>query len=154
MPRKGADDARHVLAALASRGSLDGYRLRPIENLTEAGVAACLQESLVFLSLGQHEGLPLPPAEAMACGAIVVGYDGFGGREYLLPEFAFPVPAGDLMVFAQTLERVLSLQRDDPGRLRHRAKQAADFIAQSYSPAREEEELLAAWAEILGPRQT
>ena len=53
------------------------------------------------------------------------------------------------MVFAQTLERVLSLQRDDPGRLRHRAKQAADFIAQNYLPAREEDELLAAWPRSL-----
>ena len=68
---------------------LADFRIRPIVNLDETGVAACLRESLIFLSLGQHEGLPLPPAEAMACGAIVVGYDGFGGREYMRPEFGF-----------------------------------------------------------------
>lgn len=149
MPRKGADDARHVLTALASRGSLDGYLIRPIENLNEAEVAACLRESLVFLSLGHHEGLPLPPAEAMACGAIVVGYDGFGGREYLLPEFSFPIPAGDLLEFAQTLERILALQEEKPDELRDRARQAAAFVAENYSPAREEEELLGVWDEIL-----
>ena len=56
MPRKGADDARQVLATLASRGSLADFRIRPIVNLDETGVAACLRESLIFLSLGQHEG--------------------------------------------------------------------------------------------------
>jgi len=149
MPRKGADDARQVLTMLASRGSLEGYRIRPIENLDEAGVAACLRESLIFLSLGAHEGLPLPPAEAMACGAIVVGYDGFGGREYLLPDFAFPVPSGDRLAFAQTLERVLSLHKERPSELRDRAGQAASYVAETYSPAREEEELLGAWEHVL-----
>lgn len=149
MPRKGADDARHVLAMLASRGSLDGYRIRPIENLDEAGVGACLRESLVFLSLGLHEGLPLPPAEAMACGAIVVGYDGFGGQEYLRSELAFPVPAGDRLRFGQTLEHVLALHEEKPHELHERARLAADYIARTYSPAREEEELLAAWENIL-----
>jgi glycosyltransferase involved in cell wall biosynthesis len=149
MPRKGADDAKRVLAMLAFRGSLDGYRIRQIENLDEIGVAACLRESLVFLSLGHHEGLPLPPAEAMACGAIVVGYDGFGGREYIRSDFAFPVPTGDLLEFAKTLEHVLALQRDNPAQLRDRARQAAAFVAKNYSPAREEEELLAVWDEIL-----
>ena len=150
MPRKGADDARQVLATLASRGSLADFRIRPIVNLDETGVAACMRESLIFLSLGQHEGLPLPPAEAMACGAIVVGYDGFGGREYMLPEFAFPVPAGDRMEFARTLERVIALQREKPDELRDRATRASAFVTEILSRSREEQELLGAWDEILG----
>ena len=150
MPRKGADDARQVLAMLASRGSLADFRIRPIVNLDETGVAACMRESLIFLSLGQHEGLPLPPAEAMACGAIVVGYDGFGGREYMLPEFAFPVPAGDRMEFARTLERVIALQREKPDELRDRATRASAFVTELLSRSREEQELLGAWDEILG----
>lgn len=149
MPRKGADDGRQVLTMLASRGSIDGYRIQPIKDLDEAGVAACLRESRIFLSLGQHEGLPLPPVEAMACGAIVVGYDGFGGREYFLPEFSFPVPAGNLLEYAETLERVIALEKERPEELRERASQAAAFVSANYSPAREEEELLTVWDEIL-----
>ena len=149
MPRKNSEDAERVLMILASRGSLDDYRVRAIDNVDERQVAECLRESLVFLSLGRHEGLPLPPAEAMACGAIVVGYDGFGGREYMLPEFTFPVGPGNILEFSLTLESVLALQRENPGELRRRAIQAAAFVAQTYSPAREEEELLAAWSDIL-----
>jgi hypothetical protein len=149
MPRRGAADATHVLSTLAARGALDGYEIVQIEGLDEDGVAACLRASLIFLSLGYHEGLPLPPAEAMACGAIVVGYDGFGGREYMLPEFAFPVPAADLMAFAETLERVLALHEERPEELRRRAVQAATFIRDHYSAQLEEEELLAAWRDVL-----
>jgi glycosyltransferase involved in cell wall biosynthesis len=150
MPRRGSSDAAHLLATLAARGALDGYEIVPIDGLDEDAVVECLRQSLVFLSLGYHEGLPRPPAEAMACGAIVVGYDGFGGREYLLPEVAFPVPAGDLMRFAETVERVLELHTRQPDELRDRASRAAAFITERYSPEHEEEELLGAWREILG----
>ena len=149
MPRRGAGDAAHVLATLAARGTLDGYEIEAIEGLDEEAVAASLRQALIFLSLGCHEGLPLPPAEAMACGAIVVGYDGFGGREYMLPEFAFPVPAGDLVEFAKTVEHVLALQEEHPEELQDRSVRAAAFIAQHYSPQQEEQELLAAWREVV-----
>jgi hypothetical protein len=86
----------------------------------------------------------------MACGAIVVGYDGFGGREYMLPEFAFPVPAGDRMEFARTLEGVIALQRENPDELRDRATRGSAFITDILSRSREEQELLGAWEEILG----
>jgi glycosyltransferase involved in cell wall biosynthesis len=38
-----------------------------------------------FLTLSAAEGFGLVPLEAMALGALVVGYDGFGGRHYMRP---------------------------------------------------------------------
>jgi len=149
MTRRGRADARHVLATLAARGSLHGYDISLLTDLDEDCVAASLRASLIFLSLGYHEGLPRPPAEAMASGAIVVGYDGFGGREYMRPEFAFPVPTGDLRTFAGTLERVLAMNDEQPEELRERAAKAAAFVSSHYSPQREETELLAAWRAVL-----
>ena len=149
MPRKGAKDAAFVLAVAGAHGALEGYEITPIVGLDQDGVAACLRDSLVFLSLGSHEGCPLPPAEAMASGAIVVGYDGFGGAEYFLPELVFRVPTGDLVRFAQTLEHVLRLEEEQPAALRVRAAKAAKFIAEAYSPEREEEYLLTAWDNVI-----
>jgi glycosyltransferase involved in cell wall biosynthesis len=155
MPRRGSDDAAHVLATLAARKALGDFEIMAISGLGEDDVASRLRQSLVFLSLGYHEGLPRPPAEAMACGAIVVGYDGFGGREYLLPDLAYPVPAGDLAEFARRLEEVLRVHSKQPELLRERAVRAASFIAETYAPKREEEELLAAWDDVVaGVRRT
>jgi Glycosyl transferases group 1 len=148
MPRRGALDAVHVLSTAAARGTLEGYDLMPIDGLDEDAVAAYLRTSLVFLSAGYQEGFGLPAAEAMACGAIVVGYDGYGGREFLRPELAFPVPVGDLMTFSETLERVLALENERPEELRVRGERAAAFIAENYSPEREESDLLAAWNDV------
>jgi hypothetical protein len=38
-----------------------------------------------FLTLSAAEGFGLVPLEAMAMGAMVIGYDGFGGRQYMRP---------------------------------------------------------------------
>ena len=38
-----------------------------------------------FLTLSAAEGFGLVPLEAMAMGSTVIGYDGFGGRQYMRP---------------------------------------------------------------------
>lgn len=53
-----------------------------IHNMAPKDVAAIMAESAVFLSLSRHEGLGLPPLEAMAAGCLVVGYHGGGGLDY------------------------------------------------------------------------
>ncbi|MGA9332797.1 MAG: glycosyltransferase [Rudaea sp.] len=39
-----------------------------------------------FLTLSAAEGFGLVPLEAMAMGTTVIGYDGFGGRQYMRPD--------------------------------------------------------------------
>lgn len=39
-----------------------------------------------FLALSAAEGFGLVPLEAMAMGTTVIGYDGFGGRQYMRPD--------------------------------------------------------------------
>ena len=43
----------------------------------------------IFLTFSNQEGFGLPPVEAMACGCLVVGYHGHGGKEFLKPEWSF-----------------------------------------------------------------
>ena len=49
------------------------------------------------------KGFGLPLAEAIACGCIVVGYDGLGSRDFCYPAL-HSVPFGDILSFVNTLE--------------------------------------------------
>lgn len=149
MPRRNCADARRVLAILAARNALDGVEVVAIHGLPAQEVAAVLRRSAIFLTLGYQEGFGLPGVEAMACGAMVVGFDGNGGREYLLPDLSYPVPTADIVSFAATVEQVLTDFRQRPEFLRERGRRASDFVRSEYSPGAEEKELLAAWNTIL-----
>jgi len=149
MPRRNRPDAMRVLAILAARGALDGVGLAEIAGVGVREVAAVLRRSAVFLTLGYQEGFGLPGIEAMACGAMVVGFDGNGGREYLLPELSYPVPTADVVAVAATVEQVLTDLRERPESLRERGRRASEFVRSEYAPAVEEAELLACWNAIL-----
>jgi glycosyltransferase involved in cell wall biosynthesis len=148
MPRKHPEDALQVLALLRLRGALDGVRVRVIERMNEREVAAVMQESLIFLSFGYPEGCPLPPAEAMACGCAVVGYDGFGGREYFRQEFSHPVPVGDIPGYAAAVEQLLATHAREPETLRERGRRAARYIREHYSATIEERDIVGCWERL------
>jgi glycosyltransferase involved in cell wall biosynthesis len=62
--------------------------IRFAEPLAATGIAqrdlfAEIAQVRYFLSLSAAEGFGLVPLEAMALGATVIGYDGFGGRQYM-----------------------------------------------------------------------
>jgi glycosyltransferase involved in cell wall biosynthesis len=135
---------------LKFRGGLAGFGLAVIYNLPEAEVARILRESLIFLNFGTAEGSPLPPAEAMASACLVIGYDGRGGREFITPEYAFPIETGDVVSFAATVERVIRELGTNPQPLREKARRASEYILQTYTPQREEIDILAAWSHLAG----
>ena len=144
MPRKKETDARQVLAILRFRDALKGFAPVEIKGKTEAQSAAILRESTIFLSFSTQEGWGLPPMEAMACGCIVVGYNGRGGAEFMRPPFALPVPAENILVYAKTLEQLLEFITSSPREAARLATQAAQFIHTTYPPAQERADLLAA----------
>jgi glycosyltransferase involved in cell wall biosynthesis len=149
MTRKWPEDARQVVNLLKFRGRLPAeFRLVGIDQAPQTQVAFLLRASAIFLSFGHPEGLPLPPAEAMACGCITIGYHGMGGREYFKREFAFPIGLGEIVEFAETVEDVAIALRDQPEPLREQAKKAAAFVAEHYSPERAEDELLEVWKRL------
>jgi hypothetical protein len=149
MPRRGRDEVRQVLGILRGRGMLERWQIVEIDGLAERQVADRLRDSTVFLSLAHHEGFGLPAAEAMACGAYVVGFHGFGGSEYFRPEFSSAVPSGDILTFARTLERILDQDEREPGWCQARGAAAARFIAAEYSPERERADVVGVYASLL-----
>ncbi|WP_170920597.1 glycosyltransferase [Desulfacinum hydrothermale] len=142
---KNPRDAMQVVSILKFRGVLGEFELRPFINIPQSEVARLLRESLIFLSFGYPEGFGLPAAEAMACGCIVVGFHGGGGREFFDPHFSYPIEQGDIIGFARTVEGVIRQYEADPAPLVDRGRRAAEYIAKTYSPQREEEDLLKAW---------
>lgn len=149
MPRKNADHAKQVLHILQSRGHVNSFEFVPIQGMNQLQVAETLKSSSFFLSFGYPEGLPLPPAEAMACGCIVIGYHGGGGEEYFKPEFSYAVPFGEILLFAQKVEQVLLDFQNNPLGYNEKMKQASKFILENYGIENETKKLISVWKEIL-----
>ena len=152
MPRKNPLDLDQVLARLRLTGRLEGWEVVEIADRAEADTARVLRESAVFLSSGHPEGFGLPAAEAMSAGCVVVGYHGYGGREFLTEDHGFPVAVGDVVEFADTVARVLDELEHEPVALARRVERASRFIAEQYAPEREERDLIAIWSELC-PRE-
>ncbi|HHO75104.1 MAG TPA: glycosyltransferase family 1 protein [Deltaproteobacteria bacterium] len=149
MPRKNRDHAVNVINMLKFRGALSDFEIVPIDNTTENETVAILQESLIFLSFGYPEGFSLPPAEAMSCGCIVIGYHGMGGKEYFKQDFCFPVETGNIILFTKTVERVLDIYRKDPESLAEMGRKASAHIKENYSTEKEQNDVLRFWNTLL-----
>lgn len=145
MPSKNADHAVQVICMLKSRGITEDFEIIPIENKSEYEVAQIMKESLIFLSFGYPAGFSLPPAEAMACGCIVVGYHGMGGREYFKSDLCFPVEMGDIIAFSKMTERVIEEWEKMPGAFMERTMKASAYIHSKYTKEREEQDVLDFW---------
>jgi glycosyltransferase involved in cell wall biosynthesis/protein-L-isoaspartate O-methyltransferase len=149
MPRKNFGDALQIINILKYRDVLGEFEVVSIDNKTHAETAAILKESLIFLSFGYPEGFSLPPAEAMACGCIVIGYHGMGGKEYFKPEFSYPIEIGDIIGFAETIEKVLKECENDPMPLLLKGRKASEYVLHEYSLEREEADIVETWRKIL-----
>ncbi|PWW21378.1 glycosyl transferase family 1 [Geodermatophilus normandii] len=149
MPRRAGDDASAVLRLLRSRGVLDGWEVLPLHGLTTTEVAEALRRTMVFMAFTGREGFGLPAAEAMACGAYVVGNHGYGGRELFDPDFSTTVDSGDLLGFARAVEHIVMQEAAAPGWCGERGRAAAAFITREYSPAHERENVVTAYTSLL-----
>lgn len=149
MPRRGLHEGQQALGLLRGHGAIDGWEVRRLEGLDEDGVAERLRSTTIFMSLAHREGFGLPAAEAMACGAYVVGFHGFAGREFFRPEFSHPVAPGDVLGLARGIAEVIERERAEPGWCQARGADAARFIASEYSPERERQDVVQAYSALL-----
>lgn len=150
MPRRRGAEASQVLALLAARGALAGWEVVAIDRSSEAEVADLLRTARVFLSFSEREGFGLPPCEALACGCLVVGFDGFAGREFFRPPFAVAVENGDVVAFARAAEDMLRRVTEEPEWATDAAAAGAAFAFEQYSVANERDDLIDVFAPMMG----
>lgn len=148
--RKNELVVRQVISMLKVRGAISDFELVPFGGQPQAEVAALMKESAIFLSFGQYEGFGLPPAEAMSCGCIAVGYHAGGGREFMKPEFSFPITYGEVIEFVEAIESVAQDYIKFRDKYSEMGLAASKFITDTYSKDREEQDLLTFWRGILG----
>ncbi len=142
MTRKNGADVAQVLQILRSRNVLQNWKLTPIENQDEAGVARIMGEAKIFLAFGHPEGISLSNLEAMARGCRVIGYSGMGCREYFADDLCVEVPMGDIIAFVRVVEAEIA--RFDAGSttLLESLGTAARYVQEHYSPEAERADLL------------
>jgi hypothetical protein len=107
MPRKLGKHAQLMEFFLRNHLPSD-WSIQAIKNQNEAGVAAHLTQSAIFLSFCESEGCPLPPLEAALSGNLVVGYTGEGAKEYFQPPIFTPVHNGDFMEFVYQTQKAIT----------------------------------------------
>jgi len=151
-PRRGRDDARQVLSLLHSRRVLSDWRPQALDGLSQREFAAALRSSQIVLNLSYQEGFGLPALEAMACGNFVVGYHGFGGREFLLPRFSAPIETGDVLAVARAVEQAIIANGEDRDWCTARGMEAAAFVSERYSSEHERDSVLSAYRDLLDRR--
>jgi len=144
MPRKGTEDFIFLDYLLSLKNCLDDFKITVIDKMPLEQCANVLRESAIFLSFSHKEGFGLPPAEAMACGCIVIGYHGQGGKEFFKKNLTFSIEHSDLFSYAKQICYVIEQFKTNPLTTLQIGKQASDYIIKTYSLANQEKSIL--WA--------
>ena len=148
MPRRLRVDLLQIINILKFRGAFDNWDLVEIDNMSESMVARTLKESAIFLNFSINEGFGMPPAEAMACGCIVIGYPGKGGEEFFNKDFSYPIPDRNVLKYAEELERILLSYDKDEAKYLAQGKKASEFILKEYAIEVEENDIRSVWNSI------
>ncbi|GAC1588032.1 MAG: hypothetical protein NVS3B21_03430 [Acidimicrobiales bacterium] len=141
MPRKRPAIADEVLRLLRNSEVMGSWTIAPIEGMSETQVAVMLRKTALFLSFSEREGCPMPPVEALATGCFVIGFDGYGGREYFDPRFTNRIEDGDVLAFAKAIKSWLSRFTWDEGESA-RAAAGSSFVLRRYSQQAERADVL------------
>jgi glycosyltransferase involved in cell wall biosynthesis len=147
VPRRGQQEITQVLYLL--QGRLRDWELVCLDGLRQAEFAAGLRSSRITLCLPYQEGFGLPTAEAMACGNYVIGFHGFGGREFMRPEFSCPVETGDVLAVAKAVEHAIVEDSTDDQWCISRGELASAFVLDTYSRQQELDTVRAAYGDLL-----
>ena len=102
MPRKLPNHSIKVIMFLKNRLP-NNWKIVPLHNMPQNIVFKYLNNSKIFLSFSEFEGLGLPPLEAAISGNKVIGYTGEGGKEYFKKPIFTKINSGDIIKFCNEI---------------------------------------------------
>ena len=149
MPRKRLKELNQILHVLERRGSLQGWELLPIIDVSEVEVARRLGVAAIFLALNEREGIALPSLEAMASGCVVVGFHGGSGEEYMKPDVAIPIADGEIASFVLAVELALQNWVNEDQAQKDMTTRAVELVKNRYTPALERADVIKVFGEAL-----
>lgn len=97
--------------------ALAHYHWIVLHNRPHCDVISGLRQARFFVSLQQFEGFGLPALEAMACGAVVVGFTGQGGEDYATHRNGIWVAEQAIEELAKRLSEIARDADEDPASL-------------------------------------
>ena len=142
MPRKETKDIMLLECMLRTINQLDGFEIKVIHMMSHEECAKVLREAAIFLSFSFQESFGLPPAEAMACGCIVVGYHGQGGKEYFRDDLVYSVEQSNLIDYAQKVNHVIAEYTTNYANTVEMGRRASAYILENYSMAKQQQSVL------------
>jgi glycosyltransferase involved in cell wall biosynthesis len=152
MPRKAEDDINQVISLLKQRNTLKNWEFIAIDNKSEIEVATIMKESYIYLSFSQTEGFGLPPAEAMACGCIVIGYTGRGGKEYFKDDLTYEISDRDIIGFTSKIEEIANSFNLNESAFIKKGEKASEYILNEYNLENEKNDIISIWNDIFKKR--
>lgn len=133
--------------------ALTAYSWQALRNMDEASYAQHLRTAAVFVPTTLQEGMHVSVLEAMACGALVVGFSAIGGNDYMVGEGnaqnCILVENGNLPLLGERLEEVLVELLAHPQRYDPIIAQALQSAHRYQDPAAEEQALRAFFSGLL-----
>jgi len=150
MARKRTKEVTSIVHTIKARNFLPNWDLRCIRNASIEEVASILRESAIFLSFAHQEGFGLPLQEALLCGAAVVGYHGFAGKEiFRSAPLIEEIREGDTMQFVSTVEQMALKIEENPSFYQEMEKKNAEYVLNAYNEEQEREDLKQIFAHLI-----
>ena len=79
------------------------WKIKDLNNISEKEVYRNLNQSKIFLSFSELEGLGIPPLEAALFNNHVIGYIGEGGKDYWKKPIFTKISSGDIKKFVHEI---------------------------------------------------
>jgi hypothetical protein len=119
-----------------------------LQGVTSMEVARIMRESALCLVLSRYESFGAVPLEALACGCIVAGFTGWGGREFATHLSGFWAEEDDCEGCVDELTKAVQTVVDQGTEFHSRIRAGLD-TASLYTPQRASPRLVDYWKRFL-----